>query len=147
MSLLETLNGDLKAAMKNHDKATLSVVRMLKTGVMNEQIKVGHDLTPDEELAVLSREVKQRKESLAEFKQADRTDLVEQTEDEIEIVEKYMPKQLTESEINEIVRDAIKATGASQMSDFGKVMGMVMPKVKGKADGNVVNATVKKALS
>lgn len=147
MSLLQELSSDMISAMKEKDKETLSVVRMLKASVQNQQIELGHDLTPDEEVAVMSHEYKQRKESLDEFKQADRQDLIEKTEAELKIVEKYMPKQLSAEEVQDIVKQSIEKAGASSMKDFGKVMGIVMPQVKGKADGKLVNQTVKEQLS
>lgn len=147
MSLLEQLTQDMVTAMKAKDKETLSVVRMLKAAATNEQISLGHDLTSDDENAVLSREYKQRKESLAEFESAGRTDLVEKTQHELAVVEKYLPEQLTAEEITQIVQAAIEQSGAESMRDMGKVMGIVMPQVKGKADGKLVNETVKAALS
>ncbi|KRL04309.1 GatB/YqeY domain-containing protein [Liquorilactobacillus oeni] len=146
MSLLDSLNSDLKIAMKAHDKETLSTVRMLKAAVMNEQIKVGQTLTSDEEVSVLSRELKQRKDSLTEFSQAGRDDLVSGLKKEIKVVERYLPKQLSEQEINQIVKETISQVGASSKADFGKVMGTVMPKVKGRADGKLVNSAVKSLL-
>lgn len=147
MSLEAQLNTDLKTAMKAHDKLTLNVVRMMKAALTNEKIKQGHDLSADEELTVVSRELKQRKESLDEFQKGNRDDLVAGVQAEIKIVEKYAPKQLGADEIEKIVADSIAKVGASNMSDFGKVMGAVMPQVKGKADGNVVNQTVKAQLN
>ena len=136
----------MKAAMKAKEKETLQVIRMIKSSIQNEQIKVGHDLTEDEELTVLSREMKQRRDSLQEFEQAGRDDLADKVKGEIVIVEKYMPEQLSDDEIRQLVQDAIAQTGASSVKEFGKVMGVIMPKVKGKADGNQVNAIVKELL-
>lgn len=147
MSLLTTLNEDMKTAMRAKDKETLSVVRMLKASLQNEQIKLGEELNADQELTILAREMKQRRDSVAEFKKADRQDLVDKTQAEIEIVEKYMPKQLSEDEIKAIVSAAITKVEASSMKDFGKVMGAVMPETKGKADGNEVNRIVKELLN
>lgn len=147
MTVLAQLNDDMKTAMKAKDKESLQVIRMLKAALQNEQIKAGHELTADEELTVLSREMKQRRDSLAEFEKADRGDLAEKLKSEIVIVEKYLPAQLTEDEIRQIVSDAIQQTGATSAKEFGKVMGAVMPKVKGKADGNQVNAIVKELLN
>ena len=147
MSLLQDLTSDMVSAMKNRDKETLGVVRMLKAAVQNGKIEQGHDLTPDEEVAVMAREYKQRKESLDEFKQAGRQDLVDKTEAELKIVEKYMPKQLSADDVKKLVDETIEQVGASSMKDFGKVMGAVMPKVKGKADGKLVNQTVKSELN
>lgn len=146
MSLLTTLNEDMKTAMKAKDKESLTVIRMLKSAIQNEQIKEGHELNGEEELTVLSREMKQRKDSLSEFEKAGREDLAEKVKAEIAIVAKYMPEQLSEDEIRQIVKDAINQTGATTPKEFGKVMGAVMPKVKGKADGNQVNAIVKELL-
>ncbi|MES5428897.1 GatB/YqeY domain-containing protein [Enterococcus gallinarum] len=146
MTLLSTLNDDMKTAMKVKDKETLQVIRMLKASIQNEQIKKGADLNEEEELTVLSREMKQRRDSLTEFEKADRTDLAEKVKGEIAIVEKYLPAQLDEAEIRQIVAGAIEKTGASSPKEFGKVMGAVMPQVKGKADGNQVNAIVKELL-
>nr|WP_277988518.1 MULTISPECIES: GatB/YqeY domain-containing protein [unclassified Enterococcus] len=140
------MNDDMKAAMKAKEKETLQVIRMIKSSIQNEQIKVGHDLTEDEELTVLSREMKQRRDSLQEFEQAGRDDLADKVKGEIVIVEKYMPEQLSDDEIRQLVQDAIAQTGASSVKEFGKVMGVIMPKVKGKADGNQVNAIVKELL-
>ncbi|OJG87849.1 glutamyl-tRNA(Gln) amidotransferase subunit E [Enterococcus saccharolyticus] len=137
----------MKTAMKAKEKETLQVIRMLKASLQNEQIKVGRDLTEDEELTVLSREMKQRRDSLTEFEKAGREDLAEKVKGEITIVEQYLPAQLTDEEIRQIVADAIEKTGATSPKEFGKVMGLVMPQVKGKADGNQVNAVVKELLT
>lgn len=146
MSLLNSLQKDMVAAMKAKDKARLSTVRMLKAAVQNEQISLGHDLSADEEISVLSRELKQRKDSLAEFKAAGRDEAVQKLEAEIAVVETYMPQQLSADEVKAVVEETIKAVGATSKADFGKVMGAVMPKLKGKADGKLVNATVKEML-
>lgn len=146
MSLLSRLNDDMKTAMKAKDKESLQVIRMIKSSIQNEQIKEGNDLTEDEELTVLSREMKQRRDSLHEFEEAGRDDLAEKVKSEIVIVEKYMPEQLSEDDIRQLVQEAITQTGASSVKEFGKVMGAIMPKVKGKADGNQVNAIVKELL-
>ncbi|MGG3738870.1 GatB/YqeY domain-containing protein [Aeribacillus pallidus] len=148
MSLLERLNEDMKQAMKNKQKDRLSVIRMLKAALQNEAIKLGkQELTEDEELTVLSREVKQRKDSLQEFENAGREDLVEKIRTELTYVESYMPKQLTEEELTELIQQTITEVNASTKADMGKVMGAIMPKVKGRADGSLVNKLVQKHLS
>jgi uncharacterized protein len=148
MSLLNRLNDDMKQAMKNREKDKLSVLRMLKAALQNEAIKLGKsELSEDEELTVLSRELKQRKDSLQEFENAGRADLVEKTKAEIEVVHSYMPKPFTEEELLEIVKQTIAEVGASSKADMGKVMGAIMPKVKGKADGSLVNKLVQQQLS
>ncbi|KGX93580.1 hypothetical protein N781_11170 [Pontibacillus halophilus JSM 076056 = DSM 19796] len=148
MSLLERLNQDMKEAMRSKQKERLSVIRMVKASLQNEALKLGKkELSEEEELAVLSRELKQRKDSLQEFKNAGREDLTEKTDREIEIVQAYMPKQLSEDELASIVQETIEEVGASSMKDMGQVMSAVMPKVQGKANGSEVNAQVKKQLS
>ncbi|CAK8054024.1 GatB/YqeY domain-containing protein [Eupransor demetentiae] len=147
MSLKEQLQEDMKAAMKAKDKDRLTLVRGLKSAVMNEEIELNHDLTPDEELTVVSREVKQQKDSLAEFKAANRQDLVDQVQKQLDILAEYMPKQLSADEIKTIIQKAIEQTGASAPSDMGKVMGVVSGQVKGKADGKTVANEVKAMLA
>ncbi|WP_226667352.1 GatB/YqeY domain-containing protein [Metabacillus litoralis] len=148
MSLLEQLNQDMKQAMKNKEKDKLTVIRMVKAALQNEAIKSSHnELSNEEELTVLSRELKQRKDSLLEFKNADRLDLVEKTQVEIDILVDYMPEQLSEEEVSEIVKQTISEVNATSKADMGKVMGALMPKVKGKADGSLVNKLVLKQLS
>ncbi|APS27274.1 GatB/YqeY domain-containing protein [Weissella cibaria] len=146
MSLLEQLTSDMKEAMKAKDKVTLGVVRMVKASVSNEQIKLGHDLTADEELAVLSREMKQRVEEMESYKDADRADLAEEIQGQIDVLKRYMPAQMSEEEVVAIVKETIAEVGASSKADLGKVMGALMPKVKGKADGKLVNTTVQSLL-
>ena len=146
MSLLEQLTADMKTAMKAKDKVTLGVVRMVKSSVSNEQIKLGHDLTADEELAVLSRELKQRVEEMESYKAADRTDLAEEIQGQIDVLKSYMPAQMSEEEVVAVVKETIAEVGATSKADLGKVMGALMPKVKGKADGKLVNQTVQTLL-
>jgi uncharacterized protein YqeY len=137
----------MKQAMKNKEKDKLSVVRMIKASVQNETIKLGHDLSEEDELTVLSRELKQRKDSLHEFEKAGREDLVEKVRTELTFVELYMPKQLSEDELSEIVKSTISEVGANSKAEMGKVMAAIMPKVKGKADGSLVNKLVQQHLS
>ena len=147
MSLLQQLTSDMVTAMKKRDRETLNVVRMRKAAVQNEQIELGHDLSSDEEIAVMAREYKQRKESLEEFEKAGREDLISQAKKELAIVESYMPKQLSKDEVTSIVEGVINELNASSMKDFGKVMKSVMPKVQGQADGKLVNQVVKEQLN
>lgn len=147
MSLLERLNNDMKQAMKNKEKDKLSVIRMLKAALQNEELKLRHELTDEDELTVLSRELKQRKDSLEEFAKADRTDLVDKVRIEIKFVEDYMPEQLSAEEVTEIVKQTISEVNATSKADMGRVMGALMPRVKGKADGSLVNKLVQQQLS
>lgn len=147
MSLDKILMDDMKQAMKNKDKDTLTVIRMVRSALQNEAIKKNGPLSEEDELTVLSRELKQRKDSLQEFDKAGRDDLVEKLKFEIKVLESYLPKQLTDEELEQIIQETIKEVGASSKKDFGKVMSKIMPKVKGKADGKVVNQLVQKHLS
>lgn len=137
---------DMKEAMKARDKVRLNTVRMIKSALMNEKIKAGHDLTAEEELTVLSREKKQREESIEEFTKANRKDLADETKQELAIVESYLPKQMTQEELNQAVSSAIAEANAQGKSDFGKVMKILMPKIKGKADGKAASDVVRKQL-
>ncbi len=148
MSLLERLNNDMKTAMKNKEKDKLSVIRMVKAALQNEGIKLGTSELPEEtELTVLTRELKQRKDSLREFSNAGREDLVNKIQTEIEILEVYLPEQLSEEDLVEIVKETVQEVNASSKADMGKVMAAIMPKVKGKADGGLVNKLVQQQLS
>lgn len=148
MSLLDRLNQDMKQAMKDKDKPTLNVIRMVKASLQNEAIKLGKDrLSEDEENTVLARELKQRKDSLQEFKEAGREDLVEKLDVEINVLQAYMPTQLSDEELEKIVKETIEETGATSKKDMGTVMSAVMPKVRGKADGSKVNQYVQQHLS
>lgn len=146
MGLLAQLTEDMKTAMKAKDKETLSVIRMVKSALSNEQIKLGHDLTADDEMTVLSREMKQRVEELTSYQEANREDLAEGIQQQIAVLNKYMPKQLSESEVEEIVKATINEVGATSKADMGKVMRALMPKVKGKADGKLVSQKVQSLL-
>lgn len=148
MSLLERLNNDMKQAMRDKAKDQLSVIRMLKSSLQNEALKkADRKLTEEEELTILSRELKQRKDSLQEFENAGRIDLVDKVRIEIGYVEAYMPKQLSEEEVSTIVSETIEEINASSKADMGRVMGALMPKLKGKADGSLINKLVQQHLS
>ena len=146
MSLKETLNNDIKTAMKAKDKETLAVLRMIKTAVQAAEIDKKEELNAEEELTILAREAKQRRESLAEFVKAGRDELVAKTEAEIEIVERYLPKQLSVEEVKEVIATVAEKIGATTQKEFGKLMGAVMQELKGKADGNVIKEQVKDHL-
>ena len=146
MSLKETLNNDIKSAMKTKDKETLAVLRMIKTAVQAAEIDKKEELNAEEELTILAREAKQRRESLAEFVKAGRDELVAKTEAEIEIVEHYLPKQLSVEEVKEVIATVAEKIGATTQKEFGKLMGAVMQELKGKADGNVIKEQVKAHL-
>lgn len=147
MSLLSTLNDDMKTAMKAKDKEALQVIRMLKASIQNEQIKAGHELNADEELTVLSREMKQRRDALSEFVQAGREDLVEKVKVEIAIVEKYLPKQLTEEELTQKMQEIITELGATSIKDIGAVMKKAKETIGAAANGKAINEVAKKILN
>lgn len=147
MSLKEELLQDMKTAMKAKEagKTALSVIRMVRNSIRNTEINGKCELDDAGVAAVIAKEMKQRKESLAEFEKAGRSDLADQIKAEMAVLEKYMPKQLTEDEVAQIVRDAIAGQDVSSLK-MGDVMKLVMPKVKGRADGKLVSQTVRKIL-
>ena len=138
---------DLKNAMKNQNKDLLNVVRMVKGAIQLEEIKVKHVLNDDEVITIIAREIKTRKESIKEFEKGGRTDLVEKTEKEIELLNKYMPEQLSEEEIINTVNDVFDELNPSSVSDMGKIMGKLTPILKGKADLGLVNKIVREKLN
>ncbi|WP_168119304.1 GatB/YqeY domain-containing protein [Paenibacillus sp. HB172176] len=146
MNLSERLNDDMKHAMRSKEKFKLTTIRMIRASVKNLEIDLKRPLEDSEVLDILSREIKQRKDSLQEFKKAGRDDLVSDLAAEIEIISGYLPEQLTEEEIQEIVRQTIQELGASSKADMGKVMSALMPKTKGRADGKLVNQVVQQFL-
>lgn len=147
MSLLQQLDQDMKEALKNKEKTRLAVIRMLKAALKNEEIKLNKALSEDDILTVLSREMKQRKEALEEFIKAGRDDLIEKQKEELAVIEAYLPEQLSEDELRQLITQTITEVGATSKADMGKVMGAVMPKVKGRADGALVNRIVQEHLS
>lgn len=147
MSLKETLNADMKQAMKDKDKQTLSVLRVLKAAIQNEEIKTGNELTDEGMLTVLSREMKQRQDAKDEFQKASRDDLVAQQDAEMEVIQRYLPEPLTTDELKAIVEETINETGANSMKDMGQVMSAVLSKVKGRANGKEVNEIVRSFLN
>jgi uncharacterized protein YqeY len=146
MGLADRLNEDMKQAMKSQDKFKLSVIRMVRSSIKNQEIDLKRTLDDNEVLDILSREIKQRKDSLQEFEKAGRTDLVEGLQAELAILAEYQPQQLTEEEVKAIVQETIQQVGASSKADMGKVMTALMPKVKGRADGKLVNGLVQQLL-
>ena len=148
MSIKDLLTEDMKQAMKDKEsgKLRLSVIRMAKASIKNLEIDQKRDLTDEEVVTVLMKEVKMRKDSLEEFAKAGRTELVEQAEQEIAVLKKYLPEQLSNEELRELVKASIAETGAAAAKDMGKVMAAVIPKTKGRADGKRINAMVRELL-
>ena len=148
MSLKEKLANDMKEAMKAREagKERLSVIRLVRGAIRQLEIDQRVELDDEGVLAVISKEVKQRRDSIEEFKKGGREDLVAQNEADIAILMEYLPAQLTEAEVKALVDEAVAAVGAKDPKDMGKVMKELMPKVKGKADGKLVNQLVKVAI-
>ncbi len=146
MSLKDKLMADMKIAMKSGDKDRLLVIRSLRAAVRQTEIDGKKELDDDGVIAVASKELKMRQDSLAEFKKGGREDLVQKTQSEIDVIIDYLPKQLTEEEIRTLVSESIAEAGASTAKDMGKIMKVLMPKVKGKANGKVVNNIVREML-
>ncbi|ACL70024.1 GatB/YqeY domain-containing protein [Halothermothrix orenii] len=146
-SLKEQLVEDMKKAMKEKDKMKLSVIRMARAAIKNVEINKRKDLSDDEVVEVLAKEVKQRRESIEEYKKAGKENVVKDLDKEIEILSKYLPEQLTKEEIEKIVDEVISEVNAESMKDMGKVMQIIMPRIRGRADGKVVNNIVRKKLS
>ncbi len=147
MSLAEILSDDLKKALKTAQKDTLSVIRMIKAAVKNKEIEKGAALSDEEIHGVLMTLARQRKDSIEQFSKGNRQDLVEKETGELSIIQSYLPEQLTDEEVKEIIRDTVKEIGVQGPQDMGKIMKSVMAKVKGQADGRLVSELVKKAIA
>ena len=145
--LSERINNDLKEAMKNKDSFKLGVIRMVKGAMQLEEINKKQELNDEDVVAVLSKQIKTRKESIVEFEKAGREDLVNQTKGEIDILSRYMPEQLSEEEVIKVIDEAFDTVKPEKPSDMGKLMGFVTPKLKGKADMSFVSKTIKEKLA
>lgn len=141
---------ELKQSMLAKDELKKSVLRMLLSAINYYEIQkggAGYEATDKDVIAVIQKEAKQRKESIEQFKNAGRQELVDKETKELEILQTYLPEQMGEKEIKNLVKEVITQTGAKSMADIGKLMGALMPKIKGKADGGLVNQIVKSELS
>lgn len=146
MSLLQKFDDDLKVALKTSDRLKVSVLRMLKAALKNRQIEKREELSEEDILSVISTLSKQRRESIEQFSKGGREGLAEKERQELAILQSYLPKQLTTEELDRIIIEAIKESSAEGIKDMGKVMRLVMPRVKGAADGKIVNQRVKELL-
>lgn len=146
MSLKAKLMEDLKTSMKNKDILRKNTITMVRAGI--KQVEVDERIELDDEaiIQLISKQLKEKRNAIVEFKKGNRDDLVQQAEDEIDVLLEYLPKQLTEDELTEIVREVIEA-GDYTMKDMSKIMKDVMPKIQGKADGKMVNEVVRKILA
>lgn len=147
MSLKEQLMDDLKTAMRDKDVVRKNAVQMVRAAVL--QTEKDQKIVLDDEgvLEIVAREVKKRKDVLPEYQKSGREDLIQDLEKEIQVLMAYLPEQLTEDEIRQIVEETVKEVGAASMKDMGKVMQALMPKTKGRADGKTVNSLVKQILA
>jgi uncharacterized protein YqeY len=146
MSLKEKLQEDLKFSMKNKDVVRKSVVTLIRASIKQFEVDNRVELDDEGVIDIISKQMKQRKDALEEFKKADREDLVKETEAEIEVLKEYLPQQLSEEELNEIVKNTISQVGATSMKDMGKIMSVIKPLTKGRADGKLINELVKANL-
>lgn len=145
----EKLQKELKEAMLSKDSTKVSVLRLLISSIKNFEIQkggAGYIASEEEIIQVITKEAKQRKDSIEEYKKADRAELVEKEESELKILEGYLPEQLSDDEVKKIVGETISETGATSMQDMGKIMGALTPKLKGKADMGTVSDLVKEKL-
>ena len=147
MTLSEKINNDMINYMKSKDSFALGVVRMVKGAIQLEKINLKRDLNDDEVIAVISKQIKMRNDSIAEFTKANRTDLVDQYKKEIELLNKYMPEQLSEDEINTIIDEAFVKINPTSSKDMGLIMREISPKLKGRADMGKVNSIIKERLN
>lgn len=143
----ERIVNDLKEAMKAQDKELLSVIRMVKGAISLEEINTKKELTDDEVISIIAKQIKTRKESIEDFKKGNRQDLIDQTNREIEILSKYMPEQLSIEEVNTIIDNIFAEVNPTSMADMGKLMGLAKEKLNGRADMGYVSKTIREKLN
>ncbi|MBC2577270.1 GatB/YqeY domain-containing protein [Peptostreptococcus russellii] len=146
MSLKEKLQEDLKSSMKNKDTVRKSVITLIRAAIKQYEVDNRQELGDEGVIDIISKQLKQRKDSLVEFEKAGREDLIEETKSEIQVLEEYLPQQLSEDELEQIVIQTIAEVGATSMKDMGKIMSTIKPKTAGRADGRKINELVKKNL-
>jgi len=145
--LKKRITGDMKSAMKAKDRQALKAVRMILEAIKKKEIDERIELDDAQVMTVIQKMVKQRKDSISQFSDAGRTDLVEIEEAELEIINNYIPEQLSDEEVESVVDRAINDSGANSMKDMGKLMGMLKPRLQGKADMSIVSQLIKSRLS
>jgi uncharacterized protein YqeY len=146
-NLTARINDDVKAAMKAKDKARLGVLRLITAAIKQREVDERIILNDEQVLAVLEKMIKQRKDSIAQYEKAGRDELAQQEAFEIGIIQAYMPEQLSDDEIDALITEAISSSGAESMKDMGKVMGLLKPKLAGRADMGAVSAKIKAKLA
>ena len=147
MSIRQTISDDMKTFMRAKDTARLGAIRLLQASIKQKEVDERIELNDDQILAVIQKMLKQRKDSIEAYQQANRQDLIDQEELEIEVLTKYMPEPLSDEEINQFIEEAIETTGAADMKDMGKVVGVLKSKVAGRADMAEVSKLVRQKLS
>lgn len=146
MSIKDKLMEDFKASMRNKDTVRKNTITMVRSSIKQKEVDERIELEDEDILDIISKQVKEKKNAIEEFEKGNREDLVELTKKEMDILLEYLPEQLTEEEIEEMVKGVIEETKANSMKDMGLVMQNIMPKVKGRADGSLVNKIVRKYL-
>jgi hypothetical protein len=147
MSLQTDIESAMRAAMKARDAVRVSTLRLAMAAAHNRQIELGHELTDADVVEVLDRQVKQRRESIELYRTGGRPELADAEEAELAILREFLPEPLTDAELERLARDAVAATGASGPADMGRVMGVLVPQTKGRADGKAVSELVRRLLS
>ena len=146
MALKEQITSDMKESMKSGAKDRLGVIRLILAAIKQKEVDERISLDDSQVLAVLDKMLKQRRESVVQFQQGGRQDLVDKENAEIKVIQGYMPAQLSEAELDQLIAEAVAQTGAASIKDMGKVMGLLKPKVAGKADMGAVSARIKAKL-
>ncbi len=144
--LKQRIQDDMKSAMKGGDKRKLGVIRLIMAAIKQREVDERIELDDDQVLAVLDKMVKQRRDSIEQYAKAGRDELAEQEQFEIEVLQEYLPEALSEEEITDLIKQAMAETGAESMRDMGKVMGILKPKLQGRADMGAVSAKIKQLL-
>ncbi|MFB6346015.1 MAG: GatB/YqeY domain-containing protein [bacterium] len=147
MGIKEDIEEDFKQALKDQDKERMSTLRMIKSAIQEKEKEEGEELSDEDVISILSKEVKSRRDSIEQYEEGDRGELAEKEAREVEIIEGYLPEPLSEEELEDLIDQVIEDVGASDMSDMGQVMGKIMPEVRGRADGDEVNQKVNEKLS
>ncbi len=147
MSLVETITKDMTIAMKEQDKFSLSVLRLLKSALQMEKISKNHDLSDEEAVVVIKRQVKQRKDSIAEYEKFNKLEEVENLNNEIAVLSKYLPEELSEEELNKLIDTVFDELKPESIKDMGKVMKEVTARAAGRADMSAVSSLVKERLN
>jgi len=146
MSIQSTIEADYKKVFKANDRSVVSALRMLKSAIKNREIEIGREMTDEETVEIIARELKRRNDASTQYTKAGRNDLAAHEQDDVTVYRRYLPAPLSDGELTALITETVTSLGAKDPSSIGKVMGAVMPKVKGRADGNAVQAIVRRVL-